>query len=657
MNPTHISNSLVKRVFTLGVLLCLISTGAYVLTADQPEVSAAPSFQMESALPEGSLLHIAFSGAKGCENANQLALAELMRDPQMGRFMQPGLEMAEMMGEEMMAEFEQNMGISPNEILAALQGGMTLTLVDVDMGDGNAPPMIDAILTADLGGNEELISKIAGVIDQGVRGGLEMQPTAVKIGGHEGFCISVEGINVNWVIADQHLLIGTQIETMAAVAQRVKAGVTTGGLAESASFVKASSKVAPSGSSVLLAYGDVNAIMGVVDSLPIDDEVPVAAFVDLLGLDALDSFAYALSIEGRGIVDRSWIGAPNGMKGIYAGLKHSSNGLRTPAMAPENSFVYGGFRFELDALAQNMLTFIGEVEPRAKDEVADGMAKAEEQFGFSILNDFVPTLGAEMAFWVAPSPYGGLIPELVIAVELDAPDKFQEYLGTVLQQTAGEMISATEFMGQQINYVDTGAFMNEPEAFGVGIKPCWMIRDSFLLIAAAPQTLKNMMVSNRDGRPNMTANTDMGNSLASLRQFNANAGTDSLSYVDLASVAMLLIDTAAPLAQSVHFPEEVPVDMTQFPTSDVFQRHLFGLTGASYYGPDGILSEMVSPTGYLPVVGGLLAGAGMALFAVERSSAASMEEYHLLESGDAAEPIEEETEEIKPPKSTTRRIR
>ena len=221
MNPTHTSNSLVKRVVTLGVLLCLISTGAYVLTADQPEVSAAPSFQMESALPEGCRLHLAFSGAKGCENANQLALAELMRDPQMERFLQPAMEMVEMMSEEMMGEFEENMGISPDEILAALQGGMTLTLVDVDMGDGSAPPMIDAVVTADLGGNEELTSKIAGLIDQGVRDGLEMQPAAVKIGGHEGFCISVEGFNFNWVIADQHLIIGTQVETMAAVAQRV----------------------------------------------------------------------------------------------------------------------------------------------------------------------------------------------------------------------------------------------------------------------------------------------------------------------------------------------------------------------------------------------------------------------------------------------------
>jgi hypothetical protein len=280
-----------------------------------------------------------------------------------------------------------------------------------------------------------------------------------------------------------------------------------------------------------------------------------------------------------------------------------------------------------------------------------------EQFGFSIIDDFVPTLGSEMGGWIAPSPYGGLIPELVLAIELDAADRFQEYLGTILQQTAGEMISATEFMGRQINYVDTGAFMNEPDAFGVGIKPCWMINDGFLLLAAAPQTLKNMIASSRDGRPDMTANTDMGNALAALRQHNPQAGTDALTYIDMASVAMMLIDTAGPIAQSMHLPEEVPVDMTQFPTSDVFQRHLFGLTGAAYYGQDGLLSEMVSPMGYLPVVAGLVAAAGAGLFLARSQSAEAAAAYDLEGSIAVPEPIEEESEEIKPPKSSTRRIR
>ena len=672
MNSTIRPQSLVKRVVTLGVLLCLISTGAYVLTADQPNVSAAPVFQMEAALPADCLVHVSFAGADGCENANQLALAELMRDPQMERFLQPALEMAEMMGDEMMAEFEQKLGLSIEEVVGALSGGMTLTVIDVDMGDGSAPPMIDVVVTANLGGNEELVSKIAGLIDQGVREGMQMQPSALKIGGYEGFGVSIEGINVNWVIADNHLIVGTQVKTMADVAQRVKAGVTSGGLAESPAFAKAKSKVAPAGEPILLLYADVNSIMGLVDSLPIGEEVPVGAFVDILGLDALDSYAYGLSAEGRAFVDRFWVGAPNGMKGVYSGLKHNSNGLRTPMMAPENSLVFGALHFELDGVVDAVLNFIGEVEPRAKDEMAQGLEKIKEQFGFSITNDFLPTFGTEMAAWVAPSPYGGMIPELVIALELDAPDKFQEYLGAILQQTAGEMLSATEFMGQQINYVDTGAFMNEPEAFGIGIKPCWMVRDSFLLLAPTPQTLKNMVVSfTRGGRPNLTANTDMGNSLAGLRRFNAQTGTDGLTYIDLASVAMMLIDTAAPVVQSMHFPAEVPLDMTQFPTSDVFQRHLFGLTGATSYGTDGMLSEMVSPTGYLPFVGAAMAGAGAALWVTESRSAEIMDPDYQFEGGIAQpreikdEEEEEEEEEVireeviretSPPRSS-RRIR
>lgn len=646
MNSSNTRNLLFKRLTTLGVLLCLIGTGAFVLSDETPEVTAPLPFQMAAALPSDCLLHVAFDGVGDDPRFHELAISQLAEEPQMQRFLQPALEMVEMMSEEMFAEVEQNLGLSVEELVGALEGGLTFTLVDLDMGDGNAPPMFDIILTADLGANEDLVAKVAGLLNEGVRDGMGLEPAAVKIGGHEGFSVNLDGIDVSWVIAGQHLLVGTQPETMAAVAGRVKAGSVAGGLMENPSFAKASARTSPGGSSIFMAYADVAGLIGLLDSMPIDDDVPVAAIIDFMGLDSIDSCAYSLSAEGRAFVDRIWIGAPKGFTGIYAGMKHRSDSLRTMSFAPENSLFYSAFRFELDPVANGFLDFVGTIEPRAKEELSEGLAEANKQFGFSILDDFIPTIGTEWGVWAAPSPYGGLVPEFVLALELDAPDRFTEYLGAILQQTAGEMVQAFEFMGRQVNYVDTGAFMNDPDAFGVGIKPCWMIHDGFLFLAAAPQTLKNMLVSNRDGRPSMTSNTDLGNSLSGLRRFNQQVGTDAISYVDLASIAMMAIDTLAPIAQSAHLPEEVPVDMTQFPTSDVFKRHLFGLTGSSYYAPDGLLSEIVSPMGYLSFVAGFAAGAGAVM--IGRSEVEGV--TYDIERFDAEpiEPIREEAPKSRP---------
>ncbi|MCA9319536.1 MAG: hypothetical protein KDB53_02315, partial [Planctomycetes bacterium] len=179
------------------------------------------------------------------------------------------------------------------------------------------------------------------------------------------------------------------------------------------------------------------------------------------------------------------------------------------------------------------------------------------------------------------------------------------------------------FMNRKIGYVDVGALIPQRDPVGFGLKPCWMVDGDFVIMALAPQTLKHYLAAQGSQRPGVATHPDYVEAMAHLRQTNGQAGRSSSVFFNLGDAIAFGIDTAAPIMQSMYFADDMPLDMTQFPTTDVFRRHLFGLTALGSYTNTEMNSEIYSCTGYMPAIIGIGAGVGAATMMQARSSAAA----------------------------------
>ena len=216
--------------------------------------------------------------------------------------------------------------------------------------------------------------------------------------------------------------------------------------------------------------------------------------------------------------------------------------------------------------------------------------------------------------WIGKAPFGGMIPEIVFAIEMKDKAKFEACIDKARQRFDGHaIVKSFDFMGRKLTYLDTGVVVNGPN-FGPGMKPCWIMEGDFMMLSLAPQTLKNFLAAQNAQRESFRDNADINDALAHLKRFNPEGGQDALAYVDLGSVLTMLADTAGPILQSVHMPAEelgFEIDMNQYPTGDVFRRHLFGLSMTSTMSNEGMLAEIHSPMGYATTIGAIAAGAGM----------------------------------------------
>lgn len=641
------SSGLRSSVTAFAALALVLGSAAWMMTAAE-EGKTKRAFLVEHALPEGSLVHLRFDGQVVERNWDRLAIAQLMADEQMAAFMAPMMQAAEGMLAEPMREIEDETGLKFDEMSGMLKGTLTATVVDFDMGDGNGPPDADVVLTFDLVNDKELVKKLGSLIAEAAKEGLGEVPREVDLAGQSAWKVQVEGFDLYWAASEGHLVAGTKAKTLGEVLTRLKAKAPVGGLFANDDFRSGFAKTVPTGEAATFAHVDIERLLALARTTPISEEIPFDTIVEGMGLNSFKSMSYGMSMEGRAIVDRFHTSMPQGGKGFYANMNHSSKPLATAGMAPKDALAFYALRYNLAAMVDSGLDLLEELDEDAAAEVDQMLGEFEKNTGFSLVDDFLASLGEEVGFWMGSSPYGGMIPEFVIALEVAKPDRIDFCWKRMSEKMAEQVPTRTmSFKGKELRWFDMGPVMGNPADFGPGMKPTMMMDGKFLLISFAPQTLKNYVVSKAAQRQPLTATKDLDAGLAHLRRDNPETGFDAMAYVDLGRVMTTMIDTAVPLAQNVNMPPEVPVDMALFPTSDVFRRHLFGMTMTGTYSPTGIDQAIHSPMGYVSMFMAMGAAAGVAVFAEQEMRSAEAEEFGWEE----LEPVEPtQPAPVEPPK-------
>lgn len=643
MNPNRKSRQWLTNVASVLVLLVVVGSGAWVLTNDDTTAETTV-YNPSSALPADVLFHVSYDGAAGERQCRQLALAELWEEKQVKEFVSPIVKWANEMIDEASKEVAQDIGISPADLSTLGRSHSTFTLIDVDMPE-NGPPVVDAIVTLDLGSNNELVGRIQAAVEKLLKEEAQVQVKMIDLGGvMVRGCEIDEGFEFMWTAMGSQLIMGTQVKTMTEVLTRMKAKSTKGGLMENARFQEARSKVAPNGDPIIHIHANVDSIIAAINEATKGDD-EVAKFISLFGLDQMSDYTYAINFEGRAVVDRLWAGTPNGTKGIMDMMKPSDAPMASMQLAPKDSFLYGGSRVDLSAGIEYIMDVVKEIEPDMHEQVSGMLADLDKQLGFSVRKDLLPSIGNEWAMWIGQAPYGSMIPEIIMTTGVKDHDKVTNCMASAKAKFGKDaVVRSFKFMGRDIHFCDLGKIISKDQ-FGFGMKPCWMLDGDNMIMALAPQTLKNYIASQRDQRDTIAQNQDVADAMAHFKRFNPVAGNTGFSYLDIASMIVMLADTAAPLAQSMNMPKEammgLDIDFNMFPTGDVFRRHLFGFSVATTKTDRGMLSEMHSPFGYMGIIMAVAVPAGMAGFMMASGSASMPED-----DWDDLEPVEVE-EEIK----------
>ena len=605
MTQTTIFGGARVRTFALlAALVGVLTTGAFVLTASEKRFEAKGG-GIYDALPKDALVHFSFAGLKAGEDCKKTAVARIWNDPQMKEFMKPLLEMAGAMIDEQSEGMAKQLGLSVDDMRVLMNGGLTFTVSSVTIDPQQGPTDADVVLTVDMGTNKELVARAGQVLEKHFTEGAGAAPKPVEIAGQQAFMVEgVAPFPVIWTFAGQHLIAGTRTETLAGVLNRMKAKSAQGGLSENPEFAAVWAATGAKKDPMLFAYVDVKRCLALAREASEGAAAGFDGMLSAFGYDAMGGVGYSFSQEGEGFVDRVYMSMPEGPKGVYASMKHSTEPLRSLAMAPKEAFCYSGTRLDIGKIVTGMVDGFASIDPDTAAEIKDSERALDEKLGFSLRQDVLPNIGEEIAFWLGKSPFGGLIPEIIVAIQVRDAAKIQACLDkTIATFGADAPVRRFKFMGKELAYFDSGKLLNAGGMngpVGAGPRPTWMIEGDFMMLALTPNTLKNWLAARREQRESIGQNQDMMKGLALLKAANPNGGTDSVAYIDIGSAMTMFADTIGHASQCVFIPENIPVDLALFPTTDVFRRNLFGLTATSTNAPTGILSEMYSPMGYIP---------------------------------------------------------
>jgi hypothetical protein len=571
-----------------------------------------------TALPASTLAHIEITGAPCAAAGTNLAIVRLLREPEVRAFLEPLEEKVAQLRGETDSHLEQ-MNLTLDQCLLLLQGRITASfagMVPVETDGGETAMVPDIVLTWSFSHAKDVGARACDVLER-ILVDTVGAPEEITVGGVAAKTLVLpEGPPVTWVIVADTLIVGTWTPTLEQVvsALQKKGGDPAASLAGKASYQSVMKRVARP-DSVITIYADVE---GLLDTFAPMLPGPFSIILGSLGLDQIRAIGFGTDLEGSAVRDRTFALIPE-RKGIFA----QSVGKRTQAdrILPRDTPFFSSTNVSLVGWWDLL---VGLAETMGEDAQA-GLARVEQRLGLNIRNDLLAHLGPEITAFASLPPQG-LIPEIGLIVQVGDEARFEANFRRLLAATLPDVeIRTVKFDDTTIHYADTTQLSSSNRA--PALRPSWTYLEGRVVVTLWPQAAKNLIRGLRQGQPRLVDHPDYAARLEELAESLVEdlpeagiteaglpeAGNAGISYLDLKRVVGFLLDNGVPLAQSL-IPDSprLPVRMewAAFPQTETITRHLTGIAGLSTWVEDGVLSEVSSPTGILPVY--FLAGAGTA---------------------------------------------
>ena len=362
---------------------------------------------------------------------------------------------------------------------------------------------------------------------------------------------------ITWGIAGTYLVVGLGEGSLEALLDRAR-----GQAPEWLTAARASLAV-PRFSSMV--YVDVKSLVEM--AVEQSGEPQAAQLVSALGLDKVQHFTTVSGLDDQGCLSRSLLAIDGPGTGLLKWIGSEPLAADDLKAVAYDAPVAIAFKFDASWLLDLWLDVVGRMEPRAADEMREGMAQMQAQFGIDIREDLLKSLDDTWKIFAQPGP-NGLIGGWTVAVEVGDREKLEQVQETLLElvKNAFEQVgpgapSLTEDSvdGHVVHTLTLGQM-------GVPVAPSWCLTDDELFITVTPLAIKGLLADGGSTRT-LAEHPD----LADL--FGGKANTLATTYVDTRKVAATLLPLIPALMQAFG-PMMPAVDISNLPPSEVITRHL-----------------------------------------------------------------------------------
>jgi len=574
-----------RRVIVLAVLLALITGPVAVTAQDKP---ATP--RLESLVPADSFFFASFNDVAGMRaQCSRTAMAKLFHEPEVQKFLAPAMKEIE----KHLKMAEAQAGHPVFSILNSIKGQAAVAVVSYDPLYGGLIP--DAAIMVDLGDGRAEFQKIHDQALAKAEG-----KVGIQLKEHAGVPFQIVtlpmGIDLSISYLGDALLVTTMTERMREMIDASQ-GKLEKSLAANQTFnVTREHTGKDAFFSAFLNVESIFAHYG--DRLP-----PMATqIMGKLAIDSMKGIGFGSSFAGEGIRESFFAYVPGEKKGLMK-LFYSDpgNGMELLDRVPRNAFYAAAGRADVEKMYAEALQLVGDIDPNVLEQVMGGIYQAEEFIGLRIREDLLAPLGNQMAAYAAMPGNGGLIPDLVMMVKLDQPEKFEQTLVHMVnrgkEMMAGDRrltmeLRNLDYAGAKIHYIHVSEKWGDP----VAVTPSYVRNGDLAYFSLYPQVLKDLAARKFAG-PSIKENPDFARALKGLP-----ADMASVEYMDFGAVVRILYGTIVPVAQLAAKRADIPVDMALLPRTETVAKHFFGGIWGVKLEEDGIAFHASTPVGVVPTM-------------------------------------------------------
>ena len=287
---------------------------------------------------------------------------------------------------------------------------------------------------------------------------------------------------------------------------------------------------------LLCAYADVNAIVGMIDTVIRETEGPRGheqwtRLREALNLDGLHGAAFAAGFDGPDWSNGLFIHAPAPRKGITklfeAGEPIAADTLR---LIPATAGVAGMDTVDLAQLYDTLYNAITQMEPRAAEDIEEGLRQFEQQFAFHPRDDLLASLGPQWAWFTDRTVAGSGLAGIVLVNPLRDARKVESCLTKLF-------LIANVIMAQEMEHEDMKLSIRTVERNGTVmhylsspvLTPTVAVHDGRLYVGLVPHAVMGAINLHKNPGQSILDNANF----TKLRGALGGERAASFSYVDI----------------------------------------------------------------------------------------------------------------------------
>jgi len=324
----------------------------------------------------------------------------------------------------------------------------------------------------------------------------------------------------------------------------------------------------------LIAYGNAKEIVNTGLKIAAMAEPDIAEIgpekiLAMLGLDNVSTVGCVCGLDDSGHITRALVGIDGDAKGLLSLTDGEPLTAADLAPIPYDSTMAVAARFDTHKLFEQVVEIAGKIDPRAKEEMQEGLAEIEEGIGMP-LPDVLKALGDTWCIYYSTSE-GGYIGGVAATVTIDDREVFdglQKKLTDMVAVTAGirggdgPKLRSTKFAGETIYY------MTEIER-GFPLAPSWCITDERLIVSLMPQNIKAYL-GRGDEYKSIASRPEVAKALEASKPFK-------IYYQDtprLFEYLYVMLPMATRMASYELQREGIDFDVALLPSGESIHRHL-----------------------------------------------------------------------------------